>query len=85
MWPPVGLRHVGEGDVVVPDAPEAGEDLGEGRDDEVLAVPGVEVRGRSGGTPGYTTLGPGQGAGSQHRPTTASQARSARPARPGQS
>ena len=32
-------RRVVELDIVAPDAPEAGQDLGEGRDDEVLAVP----------------------------------------------
>ena len=32
-------RCVVELDIVAPDAPEAGQDLGEGRDDEVLAVP----------------------------------------------
>ena len=32
-------RDVVELDIVAPDAPEAGQDLGEGRDDEVLAVP----------------------------------------------
>jgi hypothetical protein len=40
--PPVCLRNIGEGDVVVADAAQAGEDLGEGRHDEVLAVPGVQ-------------------------------------------
>ena len=32
-------RCVVELDIVAPDAPEAGQDLGEGSDDEVLAVP----------------------------------------------
>ena len=36
---PVCLRYVGQGDVVVPDAPQAGQDLCEGGHDKVLAVP----------------------------------------------
>ena len=32
-------RHIGEGDVVIPDTPEGGQDLGEGSHYQVLAVP----------------------------------------------
>jgi hypothetical protein len=32
--------HIGEVDIIVPDAAQAGQDLGEGSDDQVLAVPG---------------------------------------------
>ena len=36
---PVSLRYVGQGDVVVPHAAQAGQDLGEGGHDQVLAMP----------------------------------------------
>ena len=36
---PVGLGQVGEADVVVPDAAEARQNLGEGRHDQVITVP----------------------------------------------
>ena len=41
VWcvPEGGLRHVGEVDEAVPDRAEGGEDLGEGGDNEVLAMP----------------------------------------------
>ena len=36
---PVGLGQVGEADVVVPDAAEARQNLGEGSHDQVITVP----------------------------------------------
>ena len=49
---PVGLWNVGEVDVVVPHAPQAGQNLSEGSDDQVLAV--TEINIISGSTSHFT-------------------------------
>ena len=40
---PVGLWNVGEVDVVVPHAPQTGQDLSEGSHDQVLAVTEIKI------------------------------------------
>ena len=41
---PVSLWNVGEVDVVVPHAPQTGQDLSEGSHDQVLAVTEINLR-----------------------------------------
>ena len=41
---PVALGNVGQVDVVVPHAPQTGQDLSEGGHDQVFAVPETKIR-----------------------------------------